>query len=100
MASTPVKLSQQGLTSAINSIRRAKEEYESALLSIERTINGLDGVWQGSAQAAMKNRFEEKRNIFKQFGEEIESYADDMTAFRDDMAERDANLASRIANLG
>ena len=57
-----------------------------------------DAVWNGKAQVAMREKFDEKRATFKQFGEEIESYAADMAALRDDIAQRDQELASRIAN--
>lgn len=98
MASNHIKVSQQGLTNAINRIRSAKEEYDHALSVIEATIQSLDEVWLGSSQVAMREKFEEKRPIFKQFAEEIESYALDMAAYRDDVAQRDQALASQIAN--
>jgi WXG100 family type VII secretion target len=98
MSSSHIKVSQQGLTNAITRIRSAKEEYDHALSVIESTIKSLDAVWNGKAQVAMREKFEEKRATFKQFGEEIESYATDMTAFRDEIAQRDQALASQIAN--
>ena len=98
MSSSHIKVSQQGLTNAISRIRSAKEEYDHALSVIESTINSLDAVWNGKAQVAMREKFDEKRGTFKQFGEEIESYAADMAALRDDIAQRDQELASRIAN--
>ena len=98
MSSSHIKVSQQGLTNAITRIRSAKEEYDLALSVIESTIKSLDAVWNGKAQVAMREKFDEKRATFKQFGEEIESYAADMAALRDDIAQRDQELASRIAN--
>jgi len=98
MASSHIKVSQQGLTNAIGRIRSAKEDYDHALSVIESTINSLDEVWNGNAQIAMRQRFDEKRAVFKQFAEEIERYALDMTAYRDDVAQRDQTLASQIAS--
>ena len=98
MSSSYMKVSQQGMTNAISRIRSAKEEYDHALSVIESTIKSLDAVWNGKAQVAMREKFEERRAAFKQFGEEIEQYAADMTAFRDDIAQRDQALASQIAN--
>ena len=98
MSNSHIKVSQQGLTNAINRIRSAKEEYDHALSVIEATINSLDAVWNGNSQIAMREKFDEKRATFKQFAEEIESYATDMAAFRDDVAQRDQALASKIAS--
>ena len=98
MSSSHIKVSQQGLSNAITRIRSAKEEYEHALSVFEATITGLDGVWAGKAQTAMREKFEERKPTFKQFAEEIESYAADIAAFRDDVAQRDQGLASRIAS--
>lgn len=98
MSSSYIKVSQQGLTNAISRVRSAKEEYDHALSVIETTINSLDAVWNGKAQVAMREKFDEKRAIFKQFAEEIESYATDMTSFRDDVAQRDQALAAKISS--
>ena len=98
MSSSHIKVSQQGLTNAISRIRSAKEDYDHALSVIESTINSLDSVWNGKAQVAMREKFAERKAMFKQFSEEIERYATDMTAFRDDVAQRDQELAARIAN--
>lgn len=98
MSSSNIKVSQQGLTNAISRIRQAKEEYDHALKMIETTINGLDSVWTGKSQRAMRENFESKRSTFNQFAEEIESYAQDMTAYRDEVAERDQALAAQIAS--
>lgn len=98
MSNSHIKVSQQGLSNAINRIRSAKEEYDHALAVIESTINSLDDVWTGNAQIAMREKFAEKRATFRQFAEEIDSYAQDMTAFRDQIAQRDQTLASKIAS--
>ena len=98
MSNSHIKVSQQGLTNAINRIRSAKEEYDHALSVIESTIRSLDEVWKGNSQIAMRERYEEKRSVFKQFGDEIEAYAVDMAAYRDDVAQRDQALAAQIAN--
>lgn len=96
--SSHIKVSQQGLSNAISRVRSAKEEYDHALSVIESTIRSLDAVWNGKAQMAMREKFEEKKATFQQFSEEIESYAADMAAFRDDVAQRSQELASRIAS--
>ena len=96
MSNGHIKVSQQGLTNAINRIRKAKEEYHDALSTVEATIKSLDAVWQGNAQIAMHERFYEKKKIFDEFELEIEGYAEDMVAFRDDVAQRDQELAAKI----
>lgn len=96
MLNDHIKVSQQGLTNAINRIRKAKEEYHDALNAIETTIKSLDAVWKGNAQVAMHDRFYDKKKTFDQFELEIESYADDMAAYRDDVAQRDQGLAAKI----
>lgn len=96
--SSHIKVSQQGLTNAINRVNSAKDEFEHALSVIETTITSLDEVWLGNSQAAMKEKYLEKKALFQQFVEEIESYAADMTAYRDDVAQRDQALASQISN--
>ena len=96
MSNDHVKVSQQGLTNAINRIRKAQEQYHDALNIIEKTITSLDTVWKGNSQRAMHDRFYEKKKTFDQFEQEIESYANDMAAYRDDVAQRDAGLAAKI----
>ena len=96
MSNDHIKVSQQGLTNAINRIRKAKEEYHDALSAIESTIKSLDAVWKGNAQVAMHDRFYDKKKVFDQFELEIEGYANDMAAYRDDVAQRDQALASKI----
>ena len=98
MASSHIKVSQQGLTSAITRILQAKEEYDHAIQVMETTIRSLDSVWAGDSQLAMKEKFESKRTTFKLFSEEIEQYANDIRAYRDDVAERDGSLAAQISS--
>ena len=94
MANDHIKVSQQGMTNAINRIRKAKEEYSDAVDAIEAT------VWKGNAQQAMHDRFYDKKPIFDQFELEIEGYVNDMVAYRDDVAQRDQGLAAKInANI-
>lgn len=100
MANDHIKVSQQGMTNAINRIRKAKEEYSDAVDAIEATIKSLDTVWKGNAQQAMHDRFYDKKPIFDQFELEIEGYVNDMVAYRDDVAQRDQGLAAKInANI-
>ena len=96
MSSEHIKVSQQGMTNAINRIRTAKQEYDEAIDTIENTIKSLDQVWKGQSQQAMHDRFYEKKKVFEQFAEEIEDYANDMAAYRDAVAQRDQGLASKI----
>lgn len=97
MANARLRASKQGLTSAVNRINQAKEEYDHALQTLETTINSLDAVWEGKAQTEMKNKYESMRNAFKSFGEEIENYGRQITAFKNDLEERDSALAAQIS---
>ena len=96
MGASHIKVSQQGLSNAASRIRQAKEEYDHAIQTIETTINSLDSVWTGQAQAAMKQKYLDKRSTFRQFSEEIDSYAKDIVAYRNAIAERDRTLAAKI----
>ena len=96
MSDSYIKLSKSGLSSSISRIRQAKEDYDQAIKVVERTINGLDGVWDSKAQRSMKEKYDSMRHLFQQFAEELESYADDMTAYRDGMEDLDARLAGQI----
>ena len=94
-----IKLDQQGMADAIRQTRQAKEEYDNAIRTLASVIAGLDAVWQGNAQAAMKNRYDSKKAMFQQFSEEIGEYITGMNKTLNELPGTDAEVAAYIGRM-
>lgn len=94
-----IKLTQEGLSDAMNQTKRAKEEYDSAIRTLASIINSLDGVWTGASQAAMKNRYDEKKAAFTAFSEEIGEYISGMNKVLQELPGTDADIARMIDSM-
>lgn len=73
-----IQLDQQGMNTTITRVRQVKEEYDTAIATLESIINSLDSVWVGDSQRAMKARYEEKKATFRLFSQEIGEYISGM----------------------
>lgn len=94
-----IKLNQQGLSTAINQVKQAKEEYDNAIRTLGNVINSLDGVWQGDSQTAMKNRYDEKKSTFAAFSDEIGEYITGMNKTLQELPGTDQEIASMINSM-
>ena len=53
MASDLIRLDKQGMEGVISQTKMAKENYDMAIQSLKRIIEGLNDVWVGEAQRGM-----------------------------------------------
>ena len=56
MASDLIRLDKQGMEGVISQTKMAKENYDMAIQSLKRIIEGLNDVWVGEAQRGMYER--------------------------------------------
>ena len=61
MASDLIRLDKQGMEGVISQTKMAKENYDMAIQSLKRIIEGLNDVWVGEAQRGMYVRLSPMR---------------------------------------
>lgn len=94
-----IKLNQSGLESSKSRVIQAKESYDTAISTLKNVINSLQEVWEGEAQTAMYQRYQEKEKTFQRFSEEIGDYIAGMDKTLKELPGNDAEVAAAINKL-
>lgn len=75
----------------INTMRRIKNEFESQLSNLNRSVQSLQGVWEGSAKNQFDNVWQEWYSSFMTKVNELEPLANGLDTERRQMIEVDSS---------
>lgn len=94
-----IKLDKQGMESVISQTKTAQENYNTAISSLKRIIEGLNQVWTGKAQEAMYHSFKDSEKTFQNVAQKLEEYLEAMKTVSNEMSNTDEELVKSIQHL-
>ncbi|MEI3265957.1 MAG: hypothetical protein V8R85_01960 [Frisingicoccus sp.] len=99
MASDLIRLDKQGMEGVISRTKMAKENYDMAIQSLKRIIEGLNDVWVGEAQRGMYERYKDSEKTFAAFSDEIGEYINALQKTLAELPGKDSENAQMIRRL-
>ncbi|MDR2180685.1 MAG: WXG100 family type VII secretion target [Synergistaceae bacterium] len=92
-----IKVTPESLRSQAHTLRKYRDEHQSAYNDMDMQVHSLVQEWTGQAQSAFITTFEGNRASFEKFALDVEGFAKMMDEVANRMEQADEELKSKMA---
>ena len=91
-----IKITPENLESQAKTLREYNASHATEYGKMKTLVNNLVAEWEGEAQTAFKNSFDQRDTQFKKFEEDIEGFAKLMDEAARQMRQTEEALTNRM----
>lgn len=92
-----IKITPSSLRDRAKEVRTRKQEFDDTMGKLKSLVAALGEEWQGEAQTAFENDFENMKRNIESFSQCIEQYAKAMDTAANELEQADQNLKSKMS---
>ena len=95
-----ISLTPENLRERAGTLRQTAVMNDDVITKLDNLINGLQSIWEGTAQQAFVDSYNTKRSTFKSFTEDMEVFAKFLEDFAESMRQEEefrTNAAHQLA---
>ncbi len=90
-----IMLTPEVLTEKATELGNIQAEQQNVIESIQKLIDDIVSGWEGKAQQAFLNSFNEKKGTYKEFAVDMSSFADFLRSYSQTMEDIDTGEATK-----
>ena len=95
-----IEITPQELRKKAKELERLREQDDAIMRRMRTLVMGLAGEWQGQAQAAYINQFNENQKRMADFSDTIQKYATLAKTAADELEAMDRELLAEVNKIG
>ncbi|MBR0039179.1 MAG: WXG100 family type VII secretion target [Lachnospiraceae bacterium] len=96
MAGT-IRITPESLRSNATKVDGYRSEFDGTMSNLQRLVDNLGSEWEGQAQAAFNNDFQNMKKTITSFSQCLQRYADAMRTAAAELEQADQNLKSKMS---
>ena len=91
-----IKITPETLDDRARELQKLKDQHNQVYAQITKLVNNVVDIWEGDAQTAFRNTFQQRDPVFKKFAEDADAFAKLMNMAAQRMRETEAELKSKM----
>lgn len=92
-----IKVTPDSLRGKAKEVRERRSEFDQTMSKLKTLVGSLSDEWQGEAQTAFEQDFENMKRNIDSFSECLEQYAKSMDTAANELEAADQNLKSKMS---
>jgi WXG100 family type VII secretion target len=94
-----IRITPETLEGQASKLNGLKEQHESLYTQIKQLVNDVAAEWEGEANTAFTQSFNNNDPAFKKFSEDVESFRQRMTKAAQEMRTAEESVKAKMSQL-
>ncbi len=96
MAGT-IRITPESLRGNATKVDGYRSEFDTTMSNLQRLVDNLSSEWEGQAQTAFTNDFQNMKKTITSFSQCLQRYSDAMRTAATELEQADQNLKSKMS---